>query len=80
MGVLFEAFTCGYVSEVVRLAIATGFLGAFTTFSTFSLESYSLFSSGAYFYALTYILLSNIGGIMAAFGGIWVVRILFNFI
>jgi len=35
-------------SELVRLAITVGFLGAFTTFSTYSLESVQLLQEGAF--------------------------------
>jgi len=35
-------------SELVRLAITVGFLGAFTTFSTYSLESIRLLQEGAF--------------------------------
>jgi len=35
------------VSELVRLALTVGFLGAFTTFSTYSLESIRLLQEGA---------------------------------
>ncbi len=34
-------------SELVRLAVTVGFLGAFTTFSTYSLESIRLLQEGA---------------------------------
>lgn len=35
-------------SELVRLALTVGFLGAFTTFSTYSLESVRLLQEGAF--------------------------------
>jgi len=38
--------------ELVRLAITVGFLGAFTTFSTYSLESVRLLQEGAFQMAL----------------------------
>lgn len=39
-------------SELVRLALTVGFLGAFTTFSTYSLESVRLLQEGAFGLAL----------------------------
>jgi len=38
--------------ELVRLAITVGFMGAFTTFSTYSLESVRLLQEGAFSLAL----------------------------
>jgi len=35
-------------SELIRLAITVGFMGAFTTFSTYSLESVRLLQEGAF--------------------------------
>ena len=45
-------------SEVVRLLLMTGFCGGFTTFSTFSLESYTLIKAGQKGTAVLYIALS----------------------
>ncbi|WP_018294162.1 fluoride efflux transporter CrcB [Mariprofundus ferrooxydans] len=42
---LIERSTAG---ELLRLAITVGFLGAFTTFSTYSLESVRLLQEGAF--------------------------------
>ncbi|MDQ6996071.1 MAG: fluoride efflux transporter CrcB, partial [Mariprofundus sp.] len=39
-------------SELLRLAITVGFMGAFTTFSTYSLESVRLLQEGAFSLAL----------------------------
>lgn len=46
-----------------RLFIATGILGGFTTFSTFSLETFALFERGETGAALAYILVSVIVGV-----------------
>lgn len=37
----------GYISQRTRLAFGTGFMGSFTTFSTFAVESYTLSGSFA---------------------------------
>jgi len=43
-------------SELWRLAVTVGFLGAFTTFSTYSLESVRLLQEGAYSLAFSNVL------------------------
>lgn len=55
------------VSPHALLLLKTGLCGGFTTFSTFSLEAYTLIQSGNYFYAALYVLLSLAG----CFLGIW---------
>jgi CrcB protein len=59
----------------VRLLFVTGFLGALTTFSTFSLETVSIFRSGAIFQPLVNILANNIGGLTSTFLGMWLASI-----
>lgn len=49
------------------LFLKTGICGGFTTFSTFSLEAYTLFQNGHYGYAALYIILSLAGSL----GGVW---------
>jgi len=63
------------VGENMRFLLAVGFLGAFTTFSTFSVESIHLFRSGEYFSALSYITASVVVSLCAAFGGFTVARL-----
>ncbi|OFW79038.1 MAG: hypothetical protein A2201_09705 [Alicyclobacillus sp. RIFOXYA1_FULL_53_8] len=55
----------------LRLGIGTGFVGAFTTFSTLSLELWKLYQSGEVWMALLYLLISAGGGILAALAGYW---------
>lgn len=55
---------------LARLFVATGLLGAYTTFSTFSAETVALFAAGRWVLAAVYIGFSLIGGYGAAWAGI----------
>ncbi|CAO4138490.1 fluoride efflux transporter CrcB [Methylorubrum thiocyanatum] len=46
-----------------RLFVATGILGGFTTFSTFSLEAFTLMERGDWMAALAYVLVSVLAGV-----------------
>jgi len=58
------------VSDVTRLAIGVGFVGAYTTFSTFMYESNRLADEGAGFQAIMNLLLSLTLGILGVRLGI----------
>ena len=55
--------------EVLRLTLITGFLGGFTTFSAFSMETFQLFRNGMAVTAVWYVTASNVGGMAAAWAG-----------
>jgi protein CrcB len=59
------------VGPTRRLLINTGFLGAYTTFSSLALGDILLFSKGAWVPALLYLLLSLGGGISLVSAGDW---------
>lgn len=59
----------GWVAPTAGLALTTGFLGAFTTFSTFSLELLRLWSSGQSGTALVYAFGSVVLGLVAVWLG-----------
>jgi CrcB protein len=61
-------------SSELRLFVATGVLGGFTTFSAFSLDFATLWERGATLPAFGYALASVIGAIIALFLGLWLAR------
>lgn len=75
MGAVIEAFTQkALLSPEVKLLLATGFLGAFTTFSTFSLENIVLLQREAYL-RLTLYTAGSVGvGMSATAAGMYLVR------
>lgn len=62
------------ISGPLRTGILTGGIGGYTTFSTFALETYSLFQAGHLFKAGAYALLSFILGFGAVLIGVWVAQ------
>lgn len=61
-------------SNEMRLFVATGVLGGFTTFSAFSLDFAVLWERGASSSALAYLIASVTGAILALFMGMWLAR------
>nr|WP_295971363.1 fluoride efflux transporter CrcB [uncultured Bacillus sp.] len=57
------------IPSYIRLGIGTGLIGAFTTFSTFSVETIELLRHGQWFQALLYVLISVIGGLLLSVAG-----------
>jgi CrcB protein len=51
--------------DALRLALGVGFLGAYTTFSTFEYETHALLEDGAWLMALSNMLLSLAVGLVA---------------
>ena len=64
--------------EFLRLLLIVGVLGGFTTFSTFALDSFDLIEDGRIRQAMMYILLSNIVGLLVAWGSYKIGSILFT--
>lgn len=62
------------VEPHVRIGILTGFLGGFTTFSTFSMEALLLAQQGEAAKSALYIALSVGLGLIAAFAGAYIGR------
>ena len=72
--VLTVAFEVWEFDAGLRLGIATGFLGALTTFSTLCKETAGLIHEGDYFSAISYIAVSTMIGLAAAYFGVVLAR------
>ncbi len=60
-----------WISAEWKPLLMTGFLGAFTTYSTFALESFLLWQQGQTVYAITYAFASLFGCLLAVTSSIW---------
>ncbi len=63
-----------WLTPALRIAILTGFMGAFTTFSSFSFDTVQLYESRGITWAVGYVLLQNLLGISLAVLGMVVGR------
>ena len=61
-------------SQEVKAFLTVGILGAFTTFSTFSLDAVTLWERGEQLGAFLYVLASVVLSIMALFAGLFIIR------
>jgi CrcB protein len=62
------------MKPTTRLFVATGFLGGYTTFSTFSYEAVRLLQHGHVIRAVVYVVSSLIAGLVAVVAGIAAAR------
>ena len=70
IGVLLIVLTDKWeVGDNLRMAVIVGFLGAFTTFSTFEMEIYGLAKEREFSIALLYLLLSVAAGFFGVVAG-----------
>jgi len=74
MGLLIAKFALAGVTQEVRLFAVTGFLGAFTTFSTFSLDVMTLWQRGDIWHAMLYMMASVILSILALGLALWLMK------
>ncbi len=74
IGILWGVFEHFQFSDSIRIFLFIGILGAFTTFSTFCLESVNLIRNGEIKYALVYIFSSNLIGILLVFLGLFMAK------
>jgi CrcB protein len=75
MGFLFvETLERLTISPVLRIGILTGFIGGFSTFSTFAMETLLLAEQGDADKSVLYVVLSIFLGMLATFGGAFIAR------
>ena len=75
IGFLVVLFADKYTAhENLRIAVLVGFLGAFTTFSTFELEVFELVREKYFVIAAAYLFLSVLVGFIGVLGGIWLAK------
>ena len=72
--VLVERFN---VSDEVRLGIMVGFLGSFTTFSAFSMDTLQWIENGAILKALAYVFVSVVCCVLGAWAGLFAAKQIF---
>ena len=65
-------------SPEVRALIVIGALGAFTTFSTLSLDIYALWSRGETMAAVIYVVASLVLGVGGLMAGLWCMRMILS--
>ena len=64
------------LTPAVRVCLMVGFLGGFTTFSSFGLESFRLLEDAQWGWAVGYVALTNLGGLAAVWAGYRALQIL----
>jgi CrcB protein len=72
--ILTIAFEIFEFDSDLRLGIATGFLGAYTTFSTLCKETVNLMQQGNYYSSISYIGFSTMLGLASAYFGVILAR------
>ena len=76
IGVCISLFDKSIITENIRIYIAIGLLGGFTTFSTFSMDLFNLLNKSLYAEMISYLVLSVFGGLLLFFAGYKIVNIL----
>ncbi|MGN6194390.1 MAG: fluoride efflux transporter CrcB [Ginsengibacter sp.] len=76
IGIIYGFSDRGNMNVEWRLFLATGIMGGFTTFSSFSNETVSMLRDAQYLQAFSYVAFSVIVGLAATFAGISLIKYL----
>lgn len=77
LGLILEvALTTNALSLELRLALTTGVMGGFTTYSTFNYETLQLFREGSYAFGIANLAVTVGGCLVAGILGWWAGRVL----
>ena len=76
IGVVYGLVEKGNLSPEARLFLATGILGGFTTFSAFTMDALNLLQEGLWLESVSYVLVSVVLGVVAAFMGIFIIKLI----
>jgi len=77
LGFIFTLLTERFLPHpTLRIALTVGFLGAYTTFSTFAFETMRLAEDGAVLFAALNVFASVGAGLLAVYAGTWAGRTL----
>ena len=66
----------GWIGENLRLVILVGFMGAFTTFSTFAFDNLQMARASEWGWFAANLALTNIGGLVCVYAGFRVARVI----
>ena len=78
IGFLINIFDPHGINTKLKLLIITGFLGGYTTFSTYSFETVNYFLNGNIKYGILNIVLNNILCIFFVLLGLWLNKLIFT--
>lgn len=70
IGVIYALAERSRISAEIRILLATGFCGGYTTFSSFAFENMKLIQDGEFFKTSLYVLLTLVIGLLAVYLGI----------
>jgi CrcB protein len=72
--IMHVGLTTELLSPTLRLALGTGVMGGFTTYSTFNYETLKLFQEGAWLTGIANVLVTLLGGLTAGLLGFLAAR------